>query len=93
MENQVPEDVVKERFDRLLKLVQTIAAKKAERLTGKVEKVLVEEINEQDEHLVTGRLENNSVVHLPGTKDMIGKIYPVCLKECKGFYYLGEAVE
>ena len=93
MENQVPEDVVKERFDRLLKLVQTIAAKKAERLTGKVEKVLVEEINEQDEHLVTVRLENNSVVHLPGTKDMIGKIYPVCLKECKGFYYLGEAVE
>lgn len=93
MENQVPDDVVKDRFDRLLKLVQTIAAEKAERLTGKVEKVLVEDINEQDAHLVTGRLENNSVVHLPGTKDMIGKIYNVCLKECKGFYYLGEAVE
>ena len=93
MENQIPEDVVKDRFDRLLKQVQTIAAKKAERLTGKVEKVLVEEINEQDAHLVTGRLANNSVVHLPGNKDMIGKIYNVCLKECKGFYYLGETVE
>ena len=93
MENQIPEDVVKDRFDRLLKQVQTIAAKKAERLTGKVEKVLVEEVNEQDAHLVTGRLANNSVVHLPGNKDMIGKIYNVCLKECKGFYYLGETVE
>ena len=92
MENQIPEDVVKVRFDRLLKEVQEIAGKKAELLTGSVQKVLVENINEQDEHLVTGRLSNNSVVHLTGTADLIGKIVDVKLTECKGFYYIGEEV-
>lgn len=89
MEEQVPEDVVKERFDRLLKEVQTIAAKKAGSLTGQTLPVLVEEINEQDASLVTGRLSNNSVVHFPGTADMIGTIRDVYLEECKGFYYIG----
>lgn len=93
MEDQVPEDVVKERFDRLLKEVQKIAAKKAELLTGQTLPVLVEQINEQDENLVTGRLSNNSVVHLPGTADMIGTIQNVELLECKGFYYLGRVYE
>ncbi len=90
MENQIPEETVKNRFDRLLKEVQEIASKKAMQQTGSVQKVLVESVNEQDEHLVTGRLSNNSVVHLPGNADMIGKIVDVVLTECKGFYYIGE---
>ena len=59
-------------------------------LEGKTLPVLVEEMNEHDENLVTGRLDNNSVVHFPGTADMIGNIYQVKLEECKGFYYLGK---
>lgn len=90
MEDQVSEEVVKERFDRLLAEVQNISAEKAGALTGQTLPVLVEEMNGQDASLVTGRLSNNSVVHLPGTADMIGKIYDVCLKECRGFYYIGE---
>lgn len=91
MEEQVPEDVVKERFDRLLKEVQQISAEKTGALTGQVLPVLVEEINSQDETLVTGRLSNNSVVHLPGNADLIGTICDVKLLECRGFYYIGEA--
>lgn len=90
MEEQVPEKVVKERFDRLLQEVQKISAEKAGALTGQTLPVLVEERNGQDGHLVTGRLSNNSTVHLPGDADLIGKIVNVTLKECKGFYYLGE---
>ena len=89
-EEQVPPEVVKARFDRLLKEVQTISAEKAQALTGQTLPVLIEEQNGQDEHLVTGRLSNNSTVHLPGSTDLIGKIVDVTLKECKGFYYLGE---
>lgn len=92
MEDQIPEETVKRRFDRLLKEVQQIAAKKAMRWEGTVQKVLVESVNEQDESLVTGRMSNNSVVHLPGGADMIGKIIDVRLTECKGFYYLGEVL-
>ncbi|MCR5677974.1 MAG: tRNA (N6-isopentenyl adenosine(37)-C2)-methylthiotransferase MiaB [Agathobacter sp.] len=90
MDNQVPEDVIKDRFDRLLTIVQENAAKKANLLTGKVLPVLVEQINEQDDKLVSGRLANNSLVHFPGDASMIGNIYQVRLLECKGFYYLGE---
>ena len=92
-DGQVPEDIVKDRFDRLLKEVQKTASEKAAALTGKVEPVLVEEVNVQDEALVTGRLSNNFIVHLPGSKDMIGKLVNVKLKECKGFYFYGEEVK
>lgn len=93
MDDQIPEDVVKDRFDRLLALVHEKATKKAESYTGKVLPVLVEQINEQDSSLVTGKLANNSTVHFPGNEAMIGKIYNVKLNECKGFYYLGEVVD
>ncbi|MCM1256609.1 MAG: tRNA (N6-isopentenyl adenosine(37)-C2)-methylthiotransferase MiaB [Roseburia sp.] len=92
MENQVPEDVVKDRFGRLLKEVQSIATEKAMQYTGKIQPVLVEGINEQDSSLVTGRLSNNSLVHMPGTEDMIGTIQNVELTECKGFYYMGKVI-
>ncbi len=91
MEDQVPQPVVKERFDRLLKLVQEKAGEKAYLLEGKTEKVLVEMKN-NDPSLVTGRLPNNSVVHFRGNEDLIGKIVDVRLVECKGFYYMGERV-
>ena len=90
MEDQVPEDVVKDRFNRLLALVQEIAQEMSLRVQGQTLPVLVESVNEQDENLVTGRLGNNMVVHFPGTADMIGTIVDVYLKECKGFYYIGE---
>ena len=92
-EDQVSPEVVKDRFDRLLHVVQEIGSQKAGALQGTVQKVLIEEINAQDEHLVTGRLSNNSVVHVPGDADLIGKIVDVSLDECKGFYYLGTLAE
>ena len=91
MENQVPEEVAKARFDRLLHKVQEIASKKAMRYEGTIQKVLVEQINEHNGALVTGRMDNNSIVHFPGTADMIGKIIDVYLEECRGFYYFGKA--
>ncbi len=93
MENQVPEKEVKCHFDCLLHEVQEISTKKAMALEGKTMPVLVEEMNEHDSNLVTGRLDNNSVVHFPGTEDMIGNIYQVKLEECKGFYYIGKVVD
>lgn len=89
-EEQVPEEIVKNRFERLLKEVQSYSGKKAESYTGRTEAVLVEEVNDQDNMLVTGRLSNNFIVHFKGTEELIGKIVNVKLKECKGFYFYGE---
>ena len=93
MEEQIQEDVIKERFDRLLNEVQQISAEKAGKLTGQTLPVLVEEVNGQDASLVTGKLTNNSTVHFPGTADMIGTIQNVVLEECRGFYYIGRIAE
>lgn len=90
MEDQVPEKVVKEGFDRLLKVVQDTARERVALLQGQTLDALVEEVNEQDDSFLTGRLSNNTIVHFKGTKELIGKIIPVYLKECHGFYYLGE---
>ncbi len=91
MENQVPDDIVHERFDRLLAEVKVSAEKMCARFEGQVMDVLVEEKNKQP-GLVTGRIGHNLVVHLTGDESMIGKIVPVRLIECKGFYYIGESV-
>ena len=93
MENQVPQEVVGRRFQALLEEVQRIGKKQAEKLTGLVEEVLVEECNKQDESLMTGRLSNNLLVHFPGDASMLGKFYQVRLSECKGFYFMGEIVD
>ncbi len=89
MENQVPEAEVKVHFDRLLKEVQTIAREQAARFSGTVQEVLVEERNEHDSRLLTGRMSNNLLVHFPGDPSLIGKLLLVKLEECKGFYYMG----
>ena len=93
MENQVPEEVVKEGFDKLLKVVQDTARKRVKRLEGQVMTALVEEVNEQDSSLVTGRLSNNTIVHFKGDASLIGQIVPVSLDKCEGFYYIGSLVE
>ena len=92
MEEQVPEEVVKDRFDRLLKEVQSISAETCSVYTNTVQEVLVETVNDHDPSLMTGRMSNNLLVHFPGEKSLIGRIVPVELKECKGFYYIGERV-
>ena len=90
MENQVSEEVVKEGFDRVLRTVQETARERVRLLSGLTMEALVEEQNEQDSTLVTGRLSNNTLVHFPGDASLIGRIVPVYLKEYKGFYFLGE---
>ncbi len=87
---QVPEDKVRENFDRILACVQETARERVKRFEGQTLPVLVEEINEQDASFVTGRLSNNTVVHFAGDGSLIGRIVDVKLKRCEGFYYIGE---
>lgn len=89
MDNQVPEQIAKERFDRLLTEVQKIASEQIQRFEGQTLEVLAEEKNEQLDGYLTGRLSHGIVVHFPGEEDFIGKILPVKLTEAKGFYYMG----
>ena len=92
-ENQVPADVVQDRFDRLLAEVQKISAETCSVYTDTTQTVLVESMNDHDPELVTGRMGNNILVHFPGDASMIGTLKEVYLRECRSFYYLGELRE
>jgi tRNA-2-methylthio-N6-dimethylallyladenosine synthase len=92
MENQVTEEVNKVRFDKLLEVVHDVSRGKTHRFSGETVDVLVEEINEHDSSLVTGRMSNNTIVHFKGDSSLVGQIVKVKLVECFGFYYMGELV-
>ena len=92
-EDQVPEELVKENFDRLLKVVQEQAREQTLKYDGQTERVLIESVNDHDESLLTGRMSNNTLVHFPGSKEMIGNFADVKLLECHGFYYVGELIK
>ena len=93
MEDQVPEEVVKERFQRLLNVVAESSAQRTGRLEGQTMEVLVEGISEQDPSMVTGRLSNNLLVHFPGDESLVGSLCMVHLDQAKGFYYIGSRRE
>ena len=93
MDNQVPEEIVKSRFEKLLALVQDISAEKTAQFVGETQGVLVEEVNAQEPGLVTGRTSQNYLVHFPGDASLIGQIVNVHLEESRGFYFMGNIVE
>ena len=90
MEDQIPEDVIKDRFDRLLEILKPFTYKSSSDKIGKIYDVLFEEINKQDETLITGRLSSNQVVHVKGDKDLIGKIVKVKITDAMTYYLTGE---
>lgn len=92
MENQVPEETVKKHFDMVLQAVQETARNQVAKFAGQVAEVLVEDVNEHDPALVSGRMSNNLLVHFPGDETLIGQFVNVKLIENKGFYYIGEQV-
>ena len=92
MDNQVDEAIIKDRFSRLLQLVNKVSSEQTKRFDGLVKDVLVEEINHQDNSLVTGKTDENVTVHFKGSGELVGEIVKVKLNECRGFYYLGERI-
>ena len=89
MENQVPEEEVKEQFNRVLEVVQEVSKERTGGFAGDIVDVLFEEVNDHDNSMLTGRMSNNTLVHVAADKSLIGKIVPVKLIESKGFYYMG----
>lgn len=92
MQGQVEEAVAGERYNRLIGRIRDISQELAAKDTGKAAEVLVEEINPKRKDFLTGRLENNLIVHFPGDKSLLGQYVKVKLSECMGFYYIGTLV-
>lgn len=86
---EVPEDVVSDRFQRLLNTVREASKEREGKDIGRVMEVLVEEKDKEEKDMLTGRLENNVLVHFRGGERLLGEIVPVKLEKSMGFYYFG----
>ena len=67
MSDQVPDDVKRERIERLVNLVQGIAAARNQERIGRVEEVLVEGPSRTEPSLMRGRTRRNTTVNFQGT--------------------------
>ena len=66
MAEQVPEDVKRERIERLIDVVQRIAHERNEERVGRVEEVLVEGPSRTDPSVLRGRTRRNTTVNFSG---------------------------
>jgi tRNA-2-methylthio-N6-dimethylallyladenosine synthase len=64
---QVPDEVKRERMERLVELVQRVAATRNAARVGRVEEVLVEGPSRTDPSLLRGRTRRNTTVNFAGT--------------------------
>ena len=90
MENQIPEEIKHERFERLKKLYDENVSKNNEKFIGKVEKILVDGESKNNENMFTGRNDANKVIIFEGSKDLIGKMINVKITEEHKWYLKGE---
>lgn len=91
-DNQVPEDVKHERFDRLVATVNDICEELNKEYQGKIVDVLVEGVSKNDESKLMGRTTTSKLVNFTGSMDSIGKVVKVKITEARSFSLLGEEV-
>ena len=86
MEDQIPEEIKHERFDRLKELYDSRVSENNAKYVGTVQKILVDGQSKTNENTLTGRTMTNKVVNFEGNKDLIGKIIEVkIIKEHKWY--------
>ena len=94
MEDQIPEDVKHERFNRVLAVVNEEIAKINESYQDKVVEVLVEGKSKTDDNVLTGRTRQNKLVNFTGgSEDIVGKLVNVKITSPKTFSLQGELVK
>jgi len=93
MEDQVLEALTKERFNRVLDLVNEMSLKNNQKHIGKVYEVLIDNPNIKREGWVTGRLRDNSLVHLVGDVTLIGTTKKIKIVDSKTYYLVGEPID
>jgi tRNA-2-methylthio-N6-dimethylallyladenosine synthase len=90
--DQVPDDVKKQRFDRLLELQNNISREINDELLGKELEVLVEGLSKSSKTTYTGRTRENKIVNFKGTPDLVGKLVKVKIDTVQTWSLLGKLV-
>ncbi len=93
MENQIPEEIKHERFNRLKDLVEGGIEENNKKYIGTYQKVLVEGESKNNKDMLTGRTDSNKVVVFEGSKDLINKIVDLKILSEHMWYLKGKIDE
>lgn len=97
IEDPTPHEVIQERFDRLVDLVQKHAYELNQPEVGQTVKVLVEGGSKRDERMISGKSPKNQTVHALAPEgrtpdEMAGSFVDVKITEAKTWYLTGDVV-
>lgn len=95
--DNTPHEVIQNRFDELVEIVQKHAFELNQTDLGTTVDVLVEGVSKRDENLLSGKSPKNQTVHAPipagkTIDDLCGRIVPVSVTEAKTWYLSGDVV-
>lgn len=92
MENQISEEVQKDRIMRLVELVNSLTRKKSEKYLGKTVEILCEDYDEKKD-LYLGRDEFGRMGYFKSEKNRIGEFVKITITKANGISLYGEMTE
>ncbi len=92
LQDQTDSEVKKERLARLIELQNRISKDKNLKLLNSVTEILVEGPSKNNSEMLTGRTRTNKIVNFTGSKDLIGELVQVRIREAKSWSLEGEVV-
>ena len=92
MENQIPEDVQKDRIMRLVELVNAQTRKKSEKYVGKTVEILCEGYDEKKD-MYLGRDEYGRMGYFKSDESPIGEFVLLKINKANGISLYGERVQ
>ncbi|AOY53889.1 tRNA (N6-isopentenyl adenosine(37)-C2)-methylthiotransferase MiaB [Clostridium perfringens] len=93
MENQIPDDIKHDRFNRLVEAINKKVVIKNKEYEGKVVEVLVEGPSKNDETKLTGRTRNGKLVNFAGDEKLVGELVNLKIVRAQPFSLIGKIVE
>jgi tRNA-2-methylthio-N6-dimethylallyladenosine synthase len=93
-DGQLADEVKQDRLQRINRLVAERAYDRSRRYLGRVEEVLVEDVNPRDPSQVAGRTRTNRLVFFVGDiAELRGQLVPVQIREARAFSLSGERLD
>lgn len=89
MENQIPEEIQKDRIMRLVELVNSLTRKKSEKYVGKTVEILCEDYDEK-KGLYLGRDEFGRMGYFKSDRNVIGEFVALKITRANGISLFGE---
>ena len=93
MDNQIPKEIVQDRFERLVALQDQIAWEENQKLIGTEVEVLITSGPDEDHHRMSGRARDNRLVHVAaaGISARPGDMVTTTVTEAKPYFLIADA--